>query len=60
LRGGAPAFVWPAGHTWCVAADIDPHSAGIGASAPLIEQLIGGSRLDAVEADPTDEQPAYR
>jgi hypothetical protein len=59
-RGGAPAFVWPSDHTWCVAADIDPHYAGIGASVPLIERLIGDSRLDAVEADPAKKQPAYR
>jgi hypothetical protein len=59
-RGGAPAFVWPADHTWCVAADIDPHWAGIGASVPLIDRLIGDPRLDAVKADPADEQPAYR
>jgi hypothetical protein len=59
-RGGAPAFVWPSDHTWCIAADIDPHWAGIGASVPLIERLIDDPRLDAVEADPADEQPAYR
>jgi hypothetical protein len=34
--------------------------AGIGASMPLIEGLIGDPRLDAVEADPAEEQPAYR
>jgi hypothetical protein len=58
--GGAPAFVWPSDHTWCIAADVDPHWAGIGASVPLIERLIGDPRLDAVEADPAEEQPAYR
>ena len=59
-KGGTPAFVWPADRTWCVAADIDPHWAGIGASVPAIKQLIADRRLDAVEADPTEEQPAYR
>jgi hypothetical protein len=59
-RGGAPAFVWPSDHTWCIAADIDPHWAGIGASVPLIERLIADPRLDAVEADPAAEQPTYR
>jgi hypothetical protein len=58
--GGAPAFVWPSDRTWCIAADIDPHWAGIGASVSLIERLIGDARLDAVEADPAEEQPAYR
>lgn len=59
-RGGAPAFVWPSDHTWCVAADIDPHYAGVGASVSFIERLISDPRLDAVEADPTEKQPAYR
>ena len=59
-RGGAPAFVWPSDHTWCIAADIDPHWAGIGAPVPLIERLISDPRLDAVEAEPAEEQPAYR
>ncbi len=59
-RGGTPAFVWPSDHTWCVAADIDPHWAGIGATAPTIERLVADRRLDAVVADPYSEQPAYR
>jgi hypothetical protein len=59
-RGGAPAFVWPSDRTWCVAADIDPHWTGIGASVPVIERLVDDPRLDAIEADPADEQPAYR
>jgi hypothetical protein len=57
-RGGAPAFVRPSNHTWCIAPDIDPHWAGIGASVILIERLISDPRLDAVEADPAEEQPA--
>jgi hypothetical protein len=60
VPGGAPAFVWPSDHTWCIAADIDPYWAGIAASAPLIEGLIGDPLLDAVEADPTANQPFYR
>jgi hypothetical protein len=59
-RGGTPAFVWPSDRTWCVAADIDPHWAGIGATVPSIERLVADRRLDAVEADPDDKQPAYR
>lgn len=59
-RGGAPAFVWPSDHTWCVAADIDPHWLGIGASRLVIRRLIDDPRLDAIEADPADKQPAYR
>jgi hypothetical protein len=59
-QGGAPAFVWPSDRTWCVAADIDPHWAGIGACVPSIQRLIADPCLDTVEADPADEQPAYR
>jgi hypothetical protein len=59
-QGGAPAFVWPSDRTWCVAADIDPHWAGIGAAVPLIERLIDDARLDAVKADPAGKQPTYR
>ncbi len=60
-RGGTPAFVWPSDRTWCVAADVDPHWAGIGAAVPSIERLVADRRLDAVEADRrAGEQPAYR
>ena len=59
-RGGTPAFVWPSDRRWCVAADVDPHWAGVGASVRVIEQLIADPRLDAVGADPADDQPAYR
>lgn len=58
--GGTPAFVWPSDHTWCVAADIDPHWSGIGATVPVIERLIADRRLDAVVADPDSAPPAYR
>ena len=55
-----PAFVWPADRAWCVANDVDPHWAGIGADATVIEQLVADRGLDAVVADPSDDQPAYR
>lgn len=54
-----PAFVWPADHAWCVANDVDPHWAGIGADARVIDQLIADPRLDVVPADPSRQQPAY-
>lgn len=54
-----PAFVWPADHAWCVANDVDPHWAGIGADAPVIHNLVADPRLDVVPADPSDEQPSY-
>ncbi|MHB1572248.1 MAG: hypothetical protein ACYC0H_24000, partial [Solirubrobacteraceae bacterium] len=59
-NGGTPAFVWPSDHAWCVAADVDPHWAGIGATAPTIERLLADPRLDAVVADLDRDQPAYR
>ena len=55
-----PGFAWPADHAWCVASDVDPHWAGIGADAPVIDELVGDPRLDVVPADPNDEQPSYR
>jgi hypothetical protein len=59
-EGGTPALVWPSDHAWCVAADIDPHWAGIGATVSTIRRIVADQRLDAVDADPRSEQPAYR
>lgn len=55
-----PAFVWPVDHAWCVAFDVDPHWAGIGASVAALADLRADPRLDVVLADPHAEQPAYR
>lgn len=55
-----PGFVWPADHAWCVANDVDPHWAGIGATAAAIEELLATPGLDIVRADPTVPQPEYR
>ena len=57
VPGYEPAFVWPADHAWCVANDVDPHWAGIGGGAPLIELLVADPCLDAVAADPAGDQP---
>lgn len=57
--GPDPAFVWPADRAWCLANDVDPHYAGIGAEAAAIEQLMGTPGLDVVEADPREQQPHY-
>jgi len=54
-----PAFVWPADHQWCFASDVDPHWAGIGADAGVINQLVADPRVDVVPADPTEKQPTY-
>ncbi len=54
------AFAWTADHAWCVANDVDPHWAGIGADADAIDRLVADPRLDVVPADPNAEQPAYR
>ena len=59
-RGYLPAaFVWPADHAWCVAHDIDPHWAGIGADADVVDRLVAEPRLDVVRADPSDRQPKF-
>jgi hypothetical protein len=55
-----PAFIWPADHAWCIANDVDPHWAGIGADTAAIDQLVADPRLDVVPADPHTDQPRYR
>ena len=55
-----PAFVWPADHAWCIANDVDPHWAGIGADVSAIDELLADPRLDVVPADPRQDQPYYR
>ena len=55
-----PAFIWPADRSWCVALDVDPHYAGIGARSEAIARLVAHPALDAVEADPQEQQPSYR
>ena len=35
-----PAFVWPADQAWCLANDVDPHWAGIGADASAIDSSL--------------------
>ncbi len=59
-RGYLPAaFLRPADHAWCVAHDIDPHWAGIGADADVVDQHVAEARLDGVSADPSDEQSSF-
>lgn len=55
-----PAFIWPADRAWCIANDVDPHWAGIGADTSAIDQLVADPRLDVVPADPHADQPRYR
>lgn len=54
-----PAFIWPADRSWCIANDVDPHWAGIGADTVVIDQLLADPRLDVVRADPGEDQPRY-
>jgi hypothetical protein len=44
------AFIWPADHAWCVANDVDPHWAGIGADVSAVSELLADPRLDVVAA----------
>ncbi|WP_229789306.1 hypothetical protein [Pilimelia terevasa] len=55
-----PALVWPADQRWCLASDVDPHWAGIGASPAAIDALNAQTTLDVIRADPSGEQPEYR
>lgn len=54
-----PAFIWPEDHAWCIASDIDPHWAGVGAAAGAVDALLAHPALDVVTADPRDDQPRY-
>ena len=54
-----PAFVWPADRAWCVARDVDPHWAGIGATREAVGELLADARVDVVPADPGAVQPFY-
>lgn len=55
-----PAFIWPADRAWCIAADVDPHWAGIGADAAAFDELVADPGLDVVRADPRAVLPRYR
>lgn len=54
-----PAFVWPADRAWCLTKDVDPHYAGIGASAAAVADLLRAPGLDVVRVDPAGELPSY-
>ena len=54
-----PSYARPADHAWCIAKDVDPHWAGIGADTDVIDELIADSVLDIVRADPAQPQPYY-
>jgi hypothetical protein len=54
-----PAYIWPDDHAWCVANDVDPHWAGIGADTAAIEHLLADPGLDVVPSDPDQEPPRY-
>ncbi len=54
-----PALIWPADRAWCVARDVDPHYAGIGATRRAVARLVAHPVLDVVPADPTRQQPTY-
>lgn len=55
----APALIWPADHAWCLANDVDPHWAGIGAGRGALEDLMAEAGLDVVTANPAERQPWY-
>jgi hypothetical protein len=55
-----PAFIWPADHAWCIANDVDPHWAGIGADVSVIDELLADPELNVVPADPREDRPSYR
>ena len=54
-----PSFIWPADRAWCIAADVDPSWAGVGASATAISHLLVVPGLDCVAADPAAPVARY-
>ena len=54
-----PSFVWPGDRSWCIANDVDPHFATIGASSAAIEDVLADPRVDTVIDDPARPQPGY-
>ncbi|OZE82698.1 hypothetical protein BH92_02060 [Rhodococcoides fascians A21d2] len=54
-----PSFVWPSDRAWCIANDVDPHFATIGASSSAIEDVLADRRVDTVSDDPARPQPWY-
>jgi hypothetical protein len=54
-----PAFAWPADHAWCFTSDVDPHWAGIAASAAAVTSLTTHPSLDVVPASPDRPPQAY-
>ncbi|WP_237565916.1 hypothetical protein [Ornithinimicrobium cerasi] len=54
-----PSYVWPSDQAWCIAADTDPHWAGIGGTREAVEDLLALSTVDVVAADPAEDQPSY-
>lgn len=54
-----PSFIWPADRAWCIAADVDPHWAGVGGKASAIDALLAVPSLDCVTADPEEPFAPY-
>lgn len=54
-----PALIWPADRAWCVAADVEPHWAGIGASREALAAVEADPLLSVERADPSKPQPRY-
>jgi hypothetical protein len=50
----SPNLWWPADHAWCVASDIDLPSTYVGASEPLIGQVLDDSRIEALPTSAAD------
>ena len=54
-----PGFLWPADQAWCIANDVDPHCAGIGATSTAVDHLLASPGVDVVPTDARAEQPYY-
>ncbi|CAN5371506.1 hypothetical protein BH09ACT10_BH09ACT10_30980 [soil metagenome] len=55
-----PNVMWPADHTWFMAADADPDWFGVGGSEALIADLLADTRFEAIRTTYGPHQPEYR
>lgn len=54
-----PAFIWPADQAWCFTSDVDPHWAGVGASAEAIDVLTAADDVDVVRMRAGEDPPRF-
>lgn len=54
LRREAPNLIWPADKSWFVSTEVDFDSTLVGGTSKLIEAVLGSSKLEAWQVEPSD------